>query len=67
MKGLEHWFGQYELMCGWEAGGATMLRSVFFGLMCTYVHNNLLCTYVHISVFTSFLTMVTVRESNPAT
>ena len=25
-------------MCGWEAGGATMLRRVKFGLMYTYVY-----------------------------
>jgi len=40
-----------DLMCGWEPGGATMLRSAIFGLTCTYVHDNLSCTYVHDSVY----------------
>jgi hypothetical protein len=40
-----------DLLCGWEPGGATMLRSAIFGLTCTYVHDNLSCTYVHISVY----------------
>ena len=53
-------------MCGWEAGGATMLRRVKFGLTYTYVYVRTKYTFVYFSVFTSFLTMGTMRESNPA-
>ena len=50
-----------ELMCGREASGAAMLKRVRFGLTYTYVY-----VRKNTFVFTSGLTMVTVRESNPA-